>query len=153
MDPISAFRFLASPDTATKGISSMASKIISPAELSELNGTSGSALESFRADRAGAARLTGAVSDTGVGSIGSVGSASGPSPTGSFSDMLGKAVGEVNAKQGAATADVEALLSGKNVSVHQAMISMEEAHLSFQMMVQVRNKLLDSYQELMRMQI
>ena len=33
------------------------------------------------------------------------------------------------------------------------MISMEEANVSFQMMVEVRNKLLDSYQELMRMQI
>jgi flagellar hook-basal body complex protein FliE len=45
------------------------------------------------------------------------------------------------------------LLSGKNVSLHQAVISMEEASVSFQMMVQVRNKLLDSYQELMRMQV
>jgi flagellar hook-basal body complex protein FliE len=33
------------------------------------------------------------------------------------------------------------------------MISMEEASVSFQMMVEVRNKLLDSYQELMRMQV
>ena len=45
------------------------------------------------------------------------------------------------------------LMSGKNVSLHQAMISMEEASVSFQMMVEVRNKLLDSYQEIMRMQI
>ncbi len=45
------------------------------------------------------------------------------------------------------------LLSGKNVSLHQAMISMEEASVSFQMMVEVRNRLLDSYQELMRMQV
>ena len=48
---------------------------------------------------------------------------------------------------------VNGLLSGKNVSLHQAMISMEEASVSFSLMVEVRNKLLDSYQELMRMQI
>jgi flagellar hook-basal body complex protein FliE len=45
------------------------------------------------------------------------------------------------------------LLSGKNVSLHQTMISMEEASVSFQLMVEVRNRLLDSYQELMRMQV
>ena len=37
--------------------------------------------------------------------------------------------------------------------LHQAMIAMEEASVSFQLMVEVRNKLLESYQELMRMQI
>jgi flagellar hook-basal body complex protein FliE len=45
------------------------------------------------------------------------------------------------------------VLSGQNVSLHQAMISMQEANVSFQLMVEVRNKLLESYQELMRMQI
>ncbi len=48
---------------------------------------------------------------------------------------------------------VSGLLSGKNVSLHQTMISMEEANVSFQIMVEVRNRLLDSYQELMRMQV
>ena len=71
----------------------------------------------------------------------------------SFSNLLGNFVGEVNAQQGAANDAVSALLSGKNVSLHQAMISMEEASVSFQMMVEVRNKLLDSYQEIMRMQV
>lgn len=72
---------------------------------------------------------------------------------GSFQNLLGDFVGEVNDKQLAASDAVNGLLSGKNVSLHQAMISMEEASVSFQMMVEVRNKLLDSYQELMRMQV
>jgi flagellar hook-basal body complex protein FliE len=72
---------------------------------------------------------------------------------GSFSNLLGNFVGEVNAQQGAAGDAISGLMSGKNVSLHQAMISMEEASVSFQMMVEVRNKMLDSYQELMRMQI
>jgi flagellar hook-basal body complex protein FliE len=45
------------------------------------------------------------------------------------------------------------LQSGQNVSLHQTMIAMEEANVSFQLMVEVRNKLVDSYQEIMRMQI
>jgi flagellar hook-basal body complex protein FliE len=72
---------------------------------------------------------------------------------GSFQNLLGQFVGEVNARQIAAGDAIAGLMSGKNVSLHQAMISMEEASVSFQMMVEVRNKLLDSYQELMRMQI
>jgi flagellar hook-basal body complex protein FliE len=72
---------------------------------------------------------------------------------GSFQNLLGDFVGEVNAKQIAAGDAISGLMSGKNVSLHQTMISMEEASVSFQMMVEVRNKLLDSYQELMRMQI
>lgn len=77
-------------------------------------------------------------------------------PTGSsdsFQNLLGNFVGEVNAKQNEANDAITGLLSGKNVSLHQAMISMEEANVSFQMMVEVRNRLLESYQELMRMQV
>ena len=72
---------------------------------------------------------------------------------GSFSNVLGKLVQEVGAKQGAANDAVNGLLSGQNVSLHQAMIATQEASVSFQLMVEVRNRLLDSYQELMRMQV
>jgi flagellar hook-basal body complex protein FliE len=74
-------------------------------------------------------------------------------PTGSFQNLLGNFVNEVSAQQNAGADAVNGLLSGKNVSLHQAMISMEEASVSFQMMVEVRNKVLDSYQELMRMSV
>jgi flagellar hook-basal body complex protein FliE len=74
-------------------------------------------------------------------------------PGGSFQNLLGNFVNEVSAQQSAGADAVNGLLSGKNVSLHQAMISMEEASVSFQMMVEVRNKLLDSYQELMRMSV
>jgi flagellar hook-basal body complex protein FliE len=70
-----------------------------------------------------------------------------------FANMLGGLVNDVAQKQAEAGSAVTGLLSGQNVSLHQAMISMEEANVSFQMMVEVRNRLLDSYQELMRMQI
>ena len=71
----------------------------------------------------------------------------------SFGNLLGKMVEEVNAKQNVAADAVSTLQSGGNVSLHQAVIAMEEASVSFQLMVEVRNKLLESYQELMRMQI
>jgi flagellar hook-basal body complex protein FliE len=71
----------------------------------------------------------------------------------SFQNMLGGLVQEVSEKQAAAGSAVSGLLSGNGVSLHQAMISVEEASVSFQLMVEVRNRLLDSYQELMRMQV
>ena len=73
-------------------------------------------------------------------------------PAGSFADMLGRFVGDVNASQQNAAAAVNGLQGG-NVPLHQAMIAMEEANVSFQLMVEVRNKLLESYQELMRTNI
>jgi flagellar hook-basal body complex protein FliE len=74
------------------------------------------------------------------------------SPASHLSPLTGL-VNEVSAKQAAASEAVTGLLGGKNVSLHQTVIAMEEASLSFQLMVEVRNKLLESYQELMRMQI
>lgn len=73
--------------------------------------------------------------------------------TDSFSSMLGKFVGEVNGKQMDAASAVSNLQSGGPVPLHQAVIAMEEANVSFQLMVEVRNKLLEAYQEVMRMQV
>lgn len=80
-------------------------------------------------------------------------SANGAQSSGSFQSLLANMVGDVVEKQAAANEAMVGLMSGKNVSLHQAMISMEEANVSFQLMVEVRNKLLESYQELMRMQV
>jgi flagellar hook-basal body complex protein FliE len=74
-------------------------------------------------------------------------------PGESFASMLGRMVSEVNAQQNTTAQTVGALQGGQNVPLHQAVISMEEANVSFQLMVEVRNRLLDSYQEIMRMQI
>ena len=74
-------------------------------------------------------------------------------PSGTFAQTLGGLVGEVSAKQAVANDAVKGLLAGQNVSLHQTMIAMEEASVSFQLMVEVRNRMLESYQELMRMQI
>ena len=71
----------------------------------------------------------------------------------SFGDVLNQFVNEVNDKQIASGQAVNDLLSGKEIPLHQAMIAMQEAGVAFQLMVEVRNKLLEGYQELMRMQV
>src|SRR6185503_19800315 len=76
-----------------------------------------------------------------------------PRQGGSFGNILGNLISDVNQKQNTANAAVDGLQSGSGVTLHQAVIAMDEANVSFQLMVEVRNKLLDSYQELMRMQI
>jgi len=81
------------------------------------------------------------------------GIASGQPAGESFAGMLGQMVSDVNNKQLAAGQAVADLQAGKNVPLHQAVIAMEEANVSFQLMVEVRNKLLESYQEIMRMQM
>lgn len=72
---------------------------------------------------------------------------------GSFESTLNQFVAGVSAKQAASNDAISGLMGGQNGSLHQTMIAMEEASVSFQLMVEVRNKLLESYQELMRMQV
>ncbi len=79
--------------------------------------------------------------------------AGGSRPAHSFSDTLSDMVAEVNRKQAAAGQAVQDLQSGNTASLHQTMIALEEASVSFQLMVEVRNKVLEGYQELMRMQV
>jgi len=62
-------------------------------------------------------------------------------------------VSDINTQQNTATQTVTALQSGQNVPLHQAVIAMEEANVSFQLMVEVRNRLLDAYKEITSMQI
>jgi flagellar hook-basal body complex protein FliE len=78
--------------------------------------------------------------------------ASGVEPGAGFEGFLGHMVNEVSAKQAEAGASMRSAMTG-TMPLHQAMIAVEEASVSFQLMVEVRNKLLESYQELMRMQV
>ncbi len=70
---------------------------------------------------------------------------------GNFEGTLGRLVAEVANKDAVAKDAVAGLTSG--TPLHQVMIANEEASVAFQLMVEVRNKLLESYQELMRMQV
>ncbi len=103
-----------------------------------------------------AARAQNTISPAEMGGINGAGAANpaqAAAVPGGFGNVLEHFVHQVNDKQLQATQSVTGLLAGQNVPLHQAMIAMEEASISFQLMVEVRNKLLEGYQELMRMQV
>ncbi|HOM99903.1 MAG TPA: flagellar hook-basal body complex protein FliE [Acidobacteriota bacterium] len=70
-----------------------------------------------------------------------------------FKQLLSEAIREVDQAQKISDQQVEQMISGEIQDVHAAMIALQKADLSFQMMMQVRNKLIDAYQEVMRMQV
>lgn len=70
-----------------------------------------------------------------------------------FAALMRQGLGELNTSVGAAESAMGALASGKPVELHDVMISLERARISVQTFVQVRNKLIESYQDLMRMQL
>jgi flagellar hook-basal body complex protein FliE len=70
-----------------------------------------------------------------------------------FSTLIQGGVEDLNASVGAAESAMSDLAAGKTGELHDLMISLERARISVQTFVQVRNKLIDSYQELMRMQL
>jgi flagellar hook-basal body complex protein FliE len=74
-------------------------------------------------------------------------------PTEGFGQMLDGLVATVDAKQSASQAITRKVLMGDTDQLHQSVIAMQEAGVAFSMMVEVRNKLVESYQELMRMQV
>jgi len=77
----------------------------------------------------------------------------GMKPSGSFSELVGGLVREVDAKGKAAETEVRRLMLGETDNIHQSMIAMQESGVAFSLLVEVRNKLVDSYQELMRMSV
>jgi flagellar hook-basal body complex protein FliE len=71
----------------------------------------------------------------------------------SFVDTLSNFIDNVDAKAKAADQANSDILTGKSDNIHQAMISMQEASISFDLLVQVRNKLVDAYKELSKMSV
>ena len=66
-----------------------------------------------------------------------------------FSELVSK----VNDLQTTSDKAIQGLASGENKNLHEVMISMEKASVSFLFMTQVRNKAIEAYQEVMRMQV
>jgi flagellar hook-basal body complex protein FliE len=71
---------------------------------------------------------------------------------GTFLDTLNKLVGQTNADLKEADHKREQFAVGNQYDVHEIMITAEKADLSFRLLLQIRNKLLEAYQEIMRMQ-
>ena len=70
-----------------------------------------------------------------------------------FGRILDESLGEVNKLQAQADQAVEALAKGEGISLHETMIALEQADLSFRLMMQVRNKIVDAYREILSMQV
>ena len=70
-----------------------------------------------------------------------------------FGKMLMDVIKEVNAAQTEAGNMKDAFMSGQQVELHELMISMERAGTAMELTLQVRNKLLEAYQEISRMQV
>lgn len=70
-----------------------------------------------------------------------------------FSDYLKNAIAEVDAMQKASDISDVALAMGDPDYLHRVMIDAEKAEIALQFTMQVRNKIIDAYQEIMRMQI
>jgi len=76
-----------------------------------------------------------------------------PAGKASFASVLQEFVDDVNNLQQNADKAIEKLNTGEIKDVHQAVIAAEEADMAFRLMMEIRNKLLDAYQEVSRMQI
>ena len=78
--------------------------------------------------------------------------ASAPNAQGGFAGVLAKLVNDVDSSNAAANEAVTQMLAGK-VDVHEAMIALQRAETSLELVVQMRNKLVQAYQDIMRMPI
>lgn len=68
----------------------------------------------------------------------------------SFGDFLKESIKEVNRLQNEADASATGFATGEIKDIHQVMLSIQKADLSFKLMQQIRNKLVDAYKEVMR---
>ncbi len=89
---------------------------------------------------------------TSVGGLGSGGGMTSPGDGGGFGDVLKNAISQVSTLQTGADNQVNTLLQGGNADMSQVMISVEKADVAFQLMMQVRNKIVSAYQDIEKMQ-
>ena len=71
----------------------------------------------------------------------------------SFADFVSTSISQVNSALEQSDVAVEKLHNGEAQNLHDVMIAVEQADISLRMLVQVRNKALQAYDEIMRMQI
>jgi len=79
--------------------------------------------------------------------------ASGGGPAKSFADTLQDAIQNVNTMQVSSDKAAQNLATGRTDNVADVMIATEKADIALRLMVQVRNKIIDAYQEVMKMQV
>lgn len=71
----------------------------------------------------------------------------------SFEDTLNDFVKSVNSLQNQANSAIDDMASGRAADVHEVMIAVEKAKVSFDLLLEIRNKMLDAYRQLMQIQM
>lgn len=84
---------------------------------------------------------------------GGVSQSEGSGEGGSFANTLLDYIGKVNNLQESANNQAAAIATGQSSNIHQAMIDMEKANNSFELMMQVRNKIITAYNQIINMQV
>ncbi len=74
-------------------------------------------------------------------------------PSGSFGQVLMNSLNRVNQLKIEADAGIENLARGGQTDIHQTMIAVEKASVSFELLMQIRNKLITAYDKIMRMPV
>ncbi len=81
------------------------------------------------------------------------GSAQAPGASASFKDLLLESIQDVNSMQQEAQQAVEALMTGEPVSPAEVLTAVQKADLAFRMMLQIRNKIVQAYNEVKNIQV
>jgi len=96
--------------------------------------------------------LTGVVKSAGLGNASASGSAAASQTTTPFAGMFRSMVEQTSALDQKASETVTGLLNGQGVDIHEAMIATQKADMAFELALQVRNKAVAAYQQMMGMQ-
>jgi flagellar hook-basal body complex protein FliE len=75
------------------------------------------------------------------------------SQSSSFGNALQQSLEQVNRNQLEADASIDGLATGQKTDIHQTMIAVEKASVSFELMMQIRNKVISAYDKIMRTQV
>lgn len=76
-----------------------------------------------------------------------------PQDGASFKETLSKYINDVNEMQEKAGTSIKKMVAGEITDVHQVMTSVEQANTAFNMMMELRNKVMEAYQEIMRIRL
>ena len=89
----------------------------------------------------------------GLGAVAQTGFTAAAKPAAGFADMLGQAVNQLQAISNNADSKVNAMATGQNVDLSDVMLALQSESLAMSLATQVRNKAVEAYQEVFRMQM
>jgi flagellar hook-basal body complex protein FliE len=89
----------------------------------------------------------------GAGALAQTGATAAAKPAAGFADLLGKAIGQLQSVSDNADAKVNAMATGQDVELHDVMLAVETESIAMSLATTIRNKAVEAYQEVFRMQM